>query len=58
MFSRAAEYVASILAGEAPSTMPMERAREFVLSINLKAASALGIKVPQSVLVRASNVIE
>ena len=58
VFSRAAEYVARIFRGEAPSVMPMEQAREFDLSINLKAAKALGIKVPSSVLVRASKVIE
>ena len=58
LFSRAADYVAKIFRGDTPSTMPMEQAREFDLSINLKAANALGIKVPQSVLVRATRVIE
>jgi len=58
LFSRAADYVAKILGGDAPATLPMEQAREFDLSINLKAANALKIKVPQAVLVRASKVID
>jgi len=42
MFSRAAESLATISRGEPPSIMPVEQAREFDLSINLKAANALG----------------
>jgi ABC-type uncharacterized transport system substrate-binding protein len=46
------------LRGDAPPTLPMKQARDFDLSINLKAANALKIEVPQSVLVRASKVID
>jgi len=58
LFLRAADYVAKILGGDTPATLPMEQAREFESSINLNAANALRIKVPQSVLVRASKVVD
>jgi putative ABC transport system substrate-binding protein len=58
LFARAAEYVAKILRGDSPSTMPMEQASEFDMSINLKAANALGIKLPEAVRVRAAKVID
>ena len=55
---RAAEYVDKVIKGEAPASMPMEQPREFDLAVNVKVAKELGIKIPQSVLVRATKVIE
>jgi putative ABC transport system substrate-binding protein len=56
LFERAATYVAKIIKGEAPSNMPMEQPTEFDLVVNLKAANELGIKIPQSILMRATRV--
>ena len=57
-FARGAVYVDKILRGEAPSGMPMEQPTEFDLAVNLKVAKELGVKIPQSVLLRATRVIE
>jgi putative ABC transport system substrate-binding protein len=54
----AAEYVHRILQGANPAQMPVMQPTEFWLGVNLRTAQALGLKVPQSVLLRANRVIE
>ena len=58
VFRRAGRYVGRILKGGKPAEMPMEEPRAFRLAVNLKTAKALGITIPQSVLVRADEVIQ
>jgi putative ABC transport system substrate-binding protein len=57
-FRRSASYVDRILRGEKPGDLPVQFPTKFEMVLNRKAATALGLAVPNSILVRADEVIE
>lgn len=53
-----AEYVAKILSGAQPSNLPVQQPTKFELVVNMKTAKALGLTIPQTILIRVDRIIE
>ena len=58
MMRRAASFIAKILRGAKPADLPLEQVNQFEFVVNLKAAKAMGVTLPTSILLRADEVIE
>jgi putative ABC transport system substrate-binding protein len=57
IWRRAAEYVDKILRGARPEELPIEQPTQYLLTVNTGVAKALGIAIPESILLRADEVI-
>jgi putative ABC transport system substrate-binding protein len=58
LYRSAARYIDRIFKGASPRDLPVQQPSKFELVVNMKTAAALGIKLPQSLLLRADRVIE
>jgi putative ABC transport system substrate-binding protein len=58
LFRQGGEFVGKVLAGANPADLPVERPSRILLAVNMKTAAALGVTIPQVILLRADQVIE
>ena len=58
LYRRAAVYVDKIFRGAKPADLPVEQPTKFALVLNLKTAQALGLAIPYTVMIRATEVLE